>query len=115
MDRFICMHQSKAQSTRNNNGRIVEKYILSLKKSYSRDSDKRIFDLLVYFKYYLPDGEFKKMMSEFQKMLSNLQNGILKNAFENIRGQMGIKDLSDLEALKKLPKAVIEYNKFDTF
>lgn len=114
-ERIFCIHQSKAQSSRNNSGRIVEKYISSLKKSYSRDSDKRIFDLLVYFKYYLPDSEFKKMMSEFQKMLSNLQNGIFKNAFENIRGQMGIKDLLDLEVLKKLPKAAIEYNKFDTF
>lgn len=77
--------------------------------------NERIFDLLVYFKYYLPDKEYKKMMSEFQQMITDLQSGIFTNAFDNIRGQMGIKNLADLEALKTLPKAPILYNSFDTF
>lgn len=49
--------------------------------------NERIFDLLVYFKYYLPDKEYKKMMSEFQKMITNLQSGIFTNAFDNILKQ----------------------------
>lgn len=113
-ERIFCIHQSKDQR-RKNSGRINEKYITSLRPSYSRDSDKRIFDLLVYFKYYLPDKEYKKMMSEFQRMITDLQNNISTNAFDNIRGQMGIKNLADLETLKNLPKVPILYNSFDTF
>lgn len=37
------------------------------------------------------------------------------NAFDNIRGQMGIKNLADLDTLKALHKAPISYNNFDTF
>ena len=77
--------------------------------------NERIFDLLVYFKYYLPDKEYKRMMSEFQEMLTDLQRDIFTNAFDHIRGQMGIKNLADLETLKNLPKAPILYNSFDTF
>lgn len=113
-ERIFCMHQSQT-STRRNSGRILEKYILSLRPSYSKNSDKRIFDLFVYFKYYLPDNEFKEMIEEFQKMLLDLQSSISSNAFGNIRGQMGIKSLSDLDTLKSLDKAPILYNKFDTF
>lgn len=54
-------------------------------------------------------------MSEFQRMITDLQNKISTNAFDNIRGQMGIKNLADLETLKNLPKVPILYNSFDTF
>jgi len=54
-------------------------------------------------------------MAEFQNMLSDLQQILFTNAFDNIRGQMGIKDLEDLNTLKTLPKAPILYNKFDDF
>lgn len=113
-ERIFCIHQSQ-DSRRRNNGRIIENYISLLRPSYSRDSDKRIFDLLIYFKYYLPDNEYKKMMFELQNMLTNLQSSISINAFDNIRGQMGIKNLIDLETLKSLNKAPIPYNNFDTF
>ncbi len=113
-ERIFCIHQS-SDTTRRNNGRIIENYISSLQPSYSRDSDKRIFDLLVYFKYYLPDKEYKEMMSIFQQMLINLQSNISANAFDNIRGQMGIKNLADLETLKGLPKMPILYNRFGKF
>lgn len=113
-ERIFCIHQSQNQQRRNN-GRINENYILSLRSSYSKASDKRIFDLFIYFKYYLPDKEYKIMMGEFQNMLTNLQNCIPTNAFDNIRGQIGIKHLADLEILKNLPKSTIPYNNFDTF
>lgn len=113
-ERIFCIHQSQDR-IRQNSGRIVENYISLLRPSYSRDSDKRIFDLLIYFKYYLPDKEYKKMMQTFQKMLVDLQSCISINAFDNIRGQMGIKNLADLDILAALHKSPILYNKFDTF
>lgn len=36
------------------------------------------------------------------------------NAFDNVRGQMGIKNLNILDTLIILPKSKIEYHKFDT-
>ena len=112
-ERIFCIHQAQEQRRRNS-GRIIENYISLLRPSYSRDSDKRIFDLLVYFKYYLPDKEYKQMMTTFQTMLTTLQKRISANAFDNIRGQMGIKDLNDLDTLKNLRKAPIKYHLFDT-
>lgn len=46
-------------------------------------------------------------------MLRELETEIPKNAFANIRGQMGIKKLDDLDALAGLKKEKISYNKFD--
>ncbi len=113
-ERIFNIHQV-ASSTRNTQGRIIENYIRALRPSYLRDSDKRIFDLLVYFKYYLPDNEYQVMLTSFQNMITALEKCITKNAFDNIRGQMGIKDLADLETLKGLHKPTISYNLFDTF
>ncbi|MCM1101027.1 MAG: Abi family protein [Acetatifactor muris] len=112
-ERIYCIHQSRERH-RNNSGRIIEHYISSMAPSYSRDTDKRVFDLLVYFKYYLPDNEYHEMISVLQDMLNQLQCSISKNAFDNVRGQMGIKDLNDLDTLKKLPKDPIKYNQFDS-
>lgn len=112
-ERIYCINQS--QNSRNNNsGRIKETYLLSLRQTYIKSTDKRIFDLLIYFKYYLPSIEYTTMISELQDMLLKLQEAISKNAFDNIRGQMGIKDLTDLEILKNLPKNPIDYKNFDT-
>ena len=112
-ERIYCIHQSQ-EPRRNNSGRIIEGYISALRQSYSKDTDKRIFDLLVYFKYYLPDNEYQQMMTQLQNMLKHLQSTITSNAFENIRGQMGIKNISDLDILKNLSKPAIRYNSFDT-
>ncbi len=112
-ERIYCIHQSQNQHRRNT-GRIIENYISSMRPTYSRETDKRIFDLLIYFKYYLPNNEYIKMMSELQTMLERLKNSISPSAFDNVRGQMGIKNLADLDVLKTLPKVPIKYNSFDT-
>jgi len=110
-ERIFCIRESPEK----NSGRIIENYISALRSSYTKNSDKKIFDLLVYFKYYLPTQEYRQMMSELMEMLTNLQNCIPKNAFDNIRGKMGIKNLEDLNTLINLPKDPICYNKFDKF
>ena len=50
-------------------------------------------------------------------MLNKLKETIPSNAFDNVRGQMGIHNLSDLEQLVKISKPYndINYNKFDCF
>lgn len=94
-------------------GRINEPYIQSLGNRYLNDRGQRLMDLCVYFKYYLPKSEYKTMIKELHSMLLNLQSCIHPHAFEYVRGQIGIKQLNDLELLINLPKNEIEYNSFD--
>lgn len=54
------------------------------------------------------------MITEIKNMLTELQSALHPNAFANVRGQMGIRDLSILDTLISLPKAKIEYHKFHT-
>lgn len=112
-ERVYCIRQSH-DPRKHNTGRIIDNYIRALRPSYSQSNDKQLFDLLIYFKYYLPENEYSKLISELKSMLLHLQYAISKNAFDNIRGQMGIKNLSDLDLLINLPKAPIKYNHFDT-
>lgn len=112
-ERIYCIKQSQTKNS--NNGRILEKYFRSLRSAYLYNSDKKVMDLLVYMKYYLPDEEFVDLISTIHRMLEALRNSVSANAFDNIRGQMGIKNLSDLEDLMNLPKQTIKYNKFDTY
>jgi len=46
-------------------------------------------------------------------MLNNLQGKIHPHAFDYVRGQIGIHNLSDLDSLLNMQKDEIEYNKFD--
>ena len=112
-ERVYCIHQTQA---RNNSAssRILDPYYTQLPTSYSRCTEKNIFDILVYFKYFLPTEEFTPMIIELKNMLIELQNTLQTNAFDNVRGQMGIKNLNVLDALIALPKSKIEYHKFDT-
>lgn len=112
-ERVYCIHQTHA---RNNSasGRILDPYYTQLPTSYSRCTEKNIFDILVYFKYFLPTEEFTPMIIELKNMLIELQNTLQTNAFDNVRGQMRIKNLNVLDALIALPKSKIEYHKFDT-
>ena len=108
-ERIYCITETKE----NKKGRIKEKYFQQLRQSYLKDTEKKLMDLFVYFKYYLPPSEFKSMIKELSEMLSTLKQSVPPNAFDNIRGQMGIKDIDDLRILIGLPKDKINYNTFD--
>lgn len=110
-ERIYCI--SRAQSKNKNSGRILEKYLLKLGGSYSRERDQKIVDLIIYFKYYLPHKEFLLFLSELKGILFELKSVIAPHAFEYIRAQMGIKNIEDLDTLASLPKSDIDYNKFD--
>jgi abortive infection bacteriophage resistance protein len=110
-ERVYCL--TRRTERRGQSGRILEKYFRMLSNGYSRNLEQRIFDLIVYFKYFLPKNEYKHFISELKTMLTNLSSEIHPHAFEYVRGQMGIRNLSDLDTLLNLPKDEIEYNKFD--
>lgn len=112
-ERVYCIHQTQARNN-STSSRILDPYYAQLPTSYSRCTEKNIFDILVYFKYFLPKEEFAPMIMELKSMLIELQNILQPNAFDNVRGQMGIKNLNVLDTLIALPKSKIEYLKFDT-
>ena len=111
-ERIYCLCRDRDKFHKNS-GRINEQYICNLRPAYKRDSCKRIFDLIVYFKYYLPNSEYKTFISKLYDMLYELQHHIQQNAFEYVRGKMGIRNLNDLKVLIDMPKDDIDYNKFD--
>lgn len=117
--RNSCAHNeriyslSREKERHGGGGRIKDIYIKSMRASYSRDPEQRIFDLVIYFKYYLPPNEFKQFIKGLSSMIQELQSQIHPSAFDYVRGQMGIKNLEDLNILRDLPKDPIEYNKFD--
>lgn len=111
--RNSCAHNERVYCLTRRAGRILEKYFHMLSNGYSRNLDQRLFDLVVYFKYYLPKSEYKQFINELKSMLQDLQAKIHPHAFDYIRGQMGIRNLDDLNTLIVLPKDDIDYNKFD--
>ena len=110
-ERVYCLTRKREQ--RGRSGRVLEKYFRMLSRGYTRDLDQRLFDLIVYFKYFLPKTEYKQFISDLKIMLTDLQLKIHPHAFEYVHTQMGIKNLSDLDTLLNIPKDEIEYNKFD--
>lgn len=116
--RNSCAHNERVycltrQAGKQQSGRILEKYLRLLGRGYTKDLEQKIFDLIIYFKYFLPKSEYKQFISELKSMLNNLKSKIHPHAFEYIRAQIGIKKLSDLDELLDFPKDEIEYNKFD--
>ena len=108
-ERVYCLTRGQHGSS----GRILEKYFRLLGRGYVRDLNQNIFDLIVYFKYFLPKSEYKLFISELKSMLIELQSKIHPHAFEYVHTKMGIKDLSDLDRMVSFPKDEIEYNQFD--
>lgn len=106
-ERVYCLTRGKQS------GRILEKHFRALNRGYARNLEQKIFDLFVYFKYYLPKNEYKQFISELKGMLSNLEAKIHPHAFAYVRAQMGIRSMSDLDTLLNFPKDDIDYNKFD--
>ena len=111
--RNACAHNERIYCLSRPKGRIFDIYLRQLRPSYTRNNTQKIFDLIVYFKYYLPPREYQAFISELKSMLFALKSDIDPTAFDNIRGQIGVLHLDDLDTLVNLPKDDIEYNKFD--
>lgn len=110
-ERVYCL--TRRQDRRSHSGRILENYFRLLSNGYARNLDQKLFDLIIYFKYYLPKKEYRQFVLELKSMLEDLQVKIHPHAFEYVRAQMGIRNLEDLNTLIALPKDDINYNKFD--
>ena len=111
--RNACAHNERVYCLSRGSGRIAENYLSMLSRGYTRNQSQNLFDLFVYFKYYLPKSEYKQFIAELKGMLNSLSTKIHPHAFDYVRGQMGIRNMSDLDMLSSLPKNDMDYNKFD--
>lgn len=116
--RNACAHNERIYTIRQKklssgslNGRIQCEYLNLLPEAYRRESEKRVIDLLIYLKYYLSTEDFNILIDELNGYLAALKEEIHRNAFDYVRGQLGIKHIGDLMLLKRKPKD-IQYNKF---
>lgn len=108
--RNVCAHNERVYTVRYEKGRIKTPYLASLAPSYAQDRDKRMIDLLVYLKYYSPSTEYNQFILEVKRLLETLKANIRRGAFDKVRSELGIKDLSHLDSLCQNPKS-INYNK----
>lgn len=109
--RNSCAHNERIYGMGAKNERILTPYFNLLPRSYTRCRDRMIVDLLVYMRYYLDNRNYKKFITEIKEMLLELQKDIKPAAFNKVRADLGIKDLSHLDILLSISKK-IEYNKF---
>lgn len=108
--RNVCAHNERIYTVAHKKGRIKTRYMDTLAPSYSVDRDKRVIDLLVYMKYYMPHKEYTKFIANVNRLIIDLQKQIRRGAFDKVRAELGIKDISHLQKLCECPK-VINYNK----
>ncbi|MDD4066033.1 MAG: Abi family protein [Bacilli bacterium] len=102
--RNACAHNERIYSICRKGERIKEGYINSmLRKAYARERNQTIFDLLIYFKYYLDEKDYTCLIQTIKEMLFNLSKELSSGVFSNIRGSMGIKSMSDLDELLSFP------------
>lgn len=107
----MCAHNERIYTFSRDNGRIVEPYLASLPSSYVNSGKQQIMDLLIYLKYYLAHEDYCDLITSISAMLVELKSKIALNAFDNVRGSMGIRDISHLQQLLVEVKN-IEYNRF---
>lgn len=108
---YTMCREKKYAGRRHSTGRIHCSYFKLLPSAYLADKEQRTVDLLIYLKYYLSSEDYGNLISEIEKALIELQKRIPPIAFDNVRGQLGIKDMRDLDLLLSSSKC-IEYNKF---
>ncbi|MEQ8154990.1 MAG: Abi family protein [Clostridiaceae bacterium] len=109
--RNSCAHNERIYGIHRSDGRINTLYHKLLPKSYTRERDQKLIDLIIYMRYYLSDRDYKKFISEIIDLLKELESNINSHSYNKVRADIGIKNIQDLEVLVTNKKK-IEYNKF---
>lgn len=110
--RNSCAHNERIYCMSRNNGRINNVYLDLLPNSYKRERTQKILDLLLYFKFFLSKKDYESLIKELKKLLTQLETQIPSSAFNKVRADIGIRDISHLDILLSITKD-IEYNKFE--
>lgn len=110
--RNACAHNERLYGMKEENRRVIDaQYFPMLVKSYKKERDRNLMDLIVYFRYYLTDEDYILFVEPIKQLLHDLEEKINTTAFHTIRGDMGIKNVDHLDLLSSTHKK-IEYDKF---
>lgn len=114
--RNSCAHNERVFDIHRNNSRVNQPFIkfLNNPSSYTNNRSQRIFDLIIYLRYFLEDMEYSTLIGSIQEAFNKLKLQLNPNAFDKVRAETGIKDLIILEELSNKSKN-IEYNRLETF
>ena len=112
--RNSCAHNERVYCISRSNARRIDAYMRQFPVSYRRDRTQKTIDLLIYLKYYLSTSDYKHLISGVKSLLLELQSKIPTHAFNKVRSDLGIKDISHLDILLTSTKD-IKYNKFESF
>ena len=98
--RNACAHNERVYTLCKENSRINEPYLLMLPNAYSRERKQKIFDIIIYLKYFLQPNEYEELLDSLKSLFNNLSPKCSQNVFENIKNSFGIKNISDFDILK---------------
>lgn len=112
--RNSCAHNERIYCSSRRNGRCNNIYLDLLPFSYHHERTQKILDLLLYLKFYLSSKDYKSLITSLKKLLIKLQSQIPEPAFNKVRADLGIKNISHLDILLSNPKDVA-YNKFESY
>lgn len=112
--RNACAHNERIVFFKkpNNRTNLPFESFLTSPNRYKKSRDIVFMDLLVSLKYYLETKEYEDFINQIVSMLKILESQININSFDIIRGNLGIKKLTDLDYLKNNNHKKIYYNRF---
>ena len=96
--RNACAHNERIYCLKGE-GRIYDSEIRKFGNRYKKNKERKLFDLLIYLRYYMQADDYKELLQKIKEMLEELKSKTSVYAFENIRGGTGIKNLDDLDTL----------------
>lgn len=96
--RNACAHNERIYCLKGD-GRIFDNEIRKLGNRYKKNKEKKLFDLLIYLRYYMQADDYKELLTKLKELLQELESKTSVYAFDNIRGGTGIKNLDDLDIL----------------
>ncbi|WP_296879710.1 Abi family protein [Thomasclavelia sp.] len=114
--RNSCAHNERIYGISKDNNRLNQPFNQFLKnpKAYTKHRSQHLIDLIVYLRYFMQDVEYQNFIHQIKNQFSILQLSLNKNAFEKVRAETGIKNISVLDELARTSK-FIDYNKFEEF
>lgn len=112
--RNSCAHNERIYGITRDNGRVNQPFnqFLANPKTYTKHRTQRIIDIIVYLRYFLNDQEYKIFVEEIKKSFNKLGTQLNPNAFEKVRAETGIRNITVLDELANTTKD-IKYNNFE--
>jgi abortive infection bacteriophage resistance protein len=110
--RNYCAHDEPLLDIADGSNQIITKFHKTLTKAYNNyRNHRKLADLIIYLKYYLPNDDYVKLVNDFKTLLELLKARVEPIVFERIRASLGIKSLDILDTLMNNPK-IIEYTNY---